>query len=246
MNEQPETPHSDSEEAEAKKGLRNSHEVVKAYRRYGRLYNLVFGPVMEPGRKQALKIMDCQPEQKILELGVGTGLALPYYPRDVRITGIDVSSEMLRQARETIDKYEMQNVELLQMDAQDLQFADDSYEKVAVMYVASVVPDPKKMMEEVKRVCRPDGDIFVLNHFASRKKVVRGFEKIIAPLANVVGFHSDFDMDRFLDDSGIELRSITRVNAFGYWKLLHFRNRQVDETPASAAQGDEWRGREGE
>ncbi len=216
---------------QAKKRL-NHHEVARAYRRYGRLYNFVFGAIMEPGRRQALRIMNCQPGEKVLEVGVGTGLALPYYPRDVEVFGIDLSPEMLRQAGEVVSKYKLSNVELQQMDAQDLKLADHSYDKVAIMYVASVVPDPKAMMAEARRVCRNDGDIFVLNHFASRQKIIRTGEKMLAPLANLVGFHSDFDLDRFLDESQVQLQSITPVNAFGYWKLLHFRNAQ---TPGQAS-----------
>lgn len=198
--------------------------VINAYRRYGRLYNLVFGAIMEPGRRQAIKLMNCQTGDHVLELGVGTGLALPYYPREIKITGIDLSPEMLRQAQQTITRHGMENVELIQMDAQALEFPDHSFNKIAVMYVASVVPDPKAMLAELRRVCQPNGDIFVMNHFASQKKFVRGCEKIIAPLANLVGFHSDFEMPEFIEDSQMELLSITSVNAFGYWKLLHFRN----------------------
>ncbi len=230
---QPSEDNSPACEQENKKGLRDSQDVVKAYRRYGRLYNMVFGPVMEPGRKQALKLMNCQPGERILEAGVGTGLALPYYPRDVQIIGIDVSPEMLRQARETISRHNLENIEIQEMDVQNLEFKDDSFDKIAIMYVASVVPDPKKMMQEARRVCRPDGDVYVLNHFASRGRIMRGVEKIISPLANLVGFHSDFDMNQFLTDAEMELVSVKGVNAFGYWKLLHFRNRPAadNKTP---------------
>jgi len=205
--------------------LLNHQAVVKAYHRYGRLYNLVFGPIMEPGRKEAVKAMNCKSGEKILELGVGSGLALHYYPEGVSITGIDLSPDMLKLARERVEKDGLKNVELLEMDAQDLQFPDNSFPKIAVMYVASVVPDPQAMLSELRRVCQPDGDIFVLNHFASRNRVVRGFEKLLAPLANLVGFHSDFDLDKFVADSNIHLENIMGVNLFGYWKMLHFRNR---------------------
>ncbi len=222
--------HAEQATAEQEKRRLDHQAVVKAYHRYGRLYNLVFGAVMEPGRKAAVKVMGCQPGEHILELGVGTGLALPYYPKETRITGIDLSPDMLALARQRIEKLNLQNVELIKMDAQDLQFPDHSFGKIAVMYVASVVPDPKAMLAELRRVCQPDGDIFVVNHFASRNRAVRGFEKMLAPLANLVGFHSDFDLDRFIEDADMELIKITGVNLFGYWKMLHFRNRRPGST----------------
>ncbi len=205
-------------------------DVVTAYRRYGRLYNLIFGASMEPGRKKALNAMNCQPNERILEVGVGTGLALPNYPQHVHITAIDLSPDMLRMAKKVVEKHGLRNVDLQQMDAQKMLFDDNSYDKAAIMYVATVVPDAKAMMSELRRVCKPDADIYVLNHFASRNAVIRTGEKLLLPLSKWLGFDAHFDMDRFVADSGMELLSITPVIGFGYWKMLHLRNRPPSQS----------------
>ena len=199
--------------------------VISAYRRYGRLYNLVFGRVFEDGRGRLMEAMKCSPGDRVLELGVGTGLSLPRYPRDVRITGIDLSPDMLEQAEEVVAGHGLENVELLEMDAQNLTFEDDSFDHIAVMYVASVVPDPAAMMKELRRVCRPGGDIFVLNHFASRNnRLLRAGEKMLAPLSRALGFHPHFELDDFIRIAELPVQDITPVNAFGYWTLVHMRN----------------------
>ena len=203
----------------------NHEQVIQAYRRYGRLYNLVFGASMEPGRRETFKIMNCQPGDHVLEVGVGSGLALPHYPPETRVTGIDLSPDMLRQAEDVVAKRHLDHVELKRMDCQNMEFAENSFNKVAIMYVAAVVPDAQAMMAETRRVCQPDGDVFVLNHFGSRHPVVRRMEKGLSILSKWVGFTADVNLDHFIEHAQMELQSITRVNAFGYWKLLHFKNR---------------------
>ncbi len=218
----------------ARKYSLNHDDVVTAYRRYGRLYNWIFGASMEPGRQKTLKAMNCQPGERILEVGVGSGLALPSYPANVHVTAIDLSADMLRMAKEVVEKKGLNNINLQQMDAQTMSFEENMFDKAAIMYVATVVPDAKAMMAEVRRVCKPDADIYVVNHFASRNIAIRSFEKkILLPLSKWVGFDAHFDMNRFIHDSGMELQQIMPVIAFGYWKMVHLRNRP----PAQAAGG---------
>ena len=130
-------------------------EAVKtAYRRYARIYDMVFGAVLQPGRRAVLETLKLKPGDRVLEVGVGTGLSLPLYPRDVRITGIDVSNEMLERARARVARAGLKNVDaLVEMDAEDMTFPDASFDKVVAMYVVSVVPNPAKLLEELHRVC---------------------------------------------------------------------------------------------
>lgn len=213
-----------TDKTSARNGQLDHSAVVSAYRRYGRFYDLVFGAVMEPGRRHAMSAMQCQPGDRVLEAGVGTGLSLPHYPEGVEVTGIDLSPDMLAQASARLGEHQRTNVSLMQMDVQALAFADDSFDKVAAMYVASVVPDAAAMMAELRRVCRPGGDIFVLNHFASQNRLVRRAEGLLAPLAGSLGFHPDFDLQDFIDDAGLPVVEVRQVNLFGYWTLLHLRN----------------------
>lgn len=198
--------------------------VRKSYRRYAQSYDLYFGAVFQPGRKAVIRAMDCRPGDDILEVGVGTGLSLPLYPPRVHITGIDVSAEMLAKARRRKQRERMQNVELYEMDAEDMQFADDSFDKVVAMYVASVVPNPRRFVDEMRRVCKPGGELFFVNHFHSDHPIVARLEKLAAPLSKLVGFHPDFSLDAFVRDTELDVVDKTRVNLMGYWTLLRARN----------------------
>jgi phosphatidylethanolamine/phosphatidyl-N-methylethanolamine N-methyltransferase len=197
-------------------------EAVKAaYRRYATIYDAVFGPVLQPGRKAVLDALKLAPGDRVLEVGVGTGLSLPLYPRSVRITGIDVSGEMLAKARARVARRRLDNVDaLLEMDAESMSFPDASFDKVVAMYVVSVVPRPAKLIEELHRVCRPDGEIFIVNHFQSENPIVASFERALAGLSSQIGFHTDVDLKKLVP--GAHNGDVSRVALL--WKMVRLRN----------------------
>jgi phosphatidylethanolamine/phosphatidyl-N-methylethanolamine N-methyltransferase len=202
----------------------DTHSVVSAYRRYAGVYDYLFGPVLEPGRRRMVERMACGSGDAVLEIGVGTGLSLRHYPVTSRITGIDLSRDMLAKAADKVVRNGWEHVSLMHMDAQHLTFADNSFDKVAVMYVASVVPDPDAMMREIRRVCRPGGDIYVVNHFSREGHGMHWLENLAAPFAKLLGFRPLFPLSEFVNQSGLPLLETLPVNAFGYWTLLHLRN----------------------
>ena len=199
-------------------------EAVKAaYRRYARFYDTVFGPVLQPGRKAVMDTLNLKPGDRVLEVGVGTGLSLQLYPRHVRITGIDVSSEMLHKARERVARKRLDNVDaLLEMDAEQMDFPDASFDKVVAMYVVSVVDRPAKLLEELHRVCTPAGEIFIVNHFQSDNPIVGGIEKALSGFSNTLGFHPDFQLNEVLPPNHNGDVSMSRVAMF--WKVIRLRN----------------------
>src|SRR5438309_8780051 len=196
--------------------------VKAAYRRYAAVYDAVFGPVLQPGRKAVMQALGLRPGDRVLEVGVGTGLSLPLYPRDARITGIDVSRGMLDKARRRVARRRLANVEaLLEMDAEKMDFADASFDKVVAMYVVSVVERPARLLEELHRVCRPDGEIFLVNHVRSDNRFVAAVEKGLARFSDKLGFHPDFQLRDMVADPG-ELTELSRINFF--WKVMRLRN----------------------
>ena len=200
-------------------------DTVRTYRFFSGSYDFVFGPVFHPGRKAAVRVANDRPGQRILEVGVGTGLSLPHFRRDARVTGIDVSAEMLARARRRAARLKLAQVEdLLEMDAEATSFADDSFDAVLALYVASVVPSPARFAAEMRRVCVRGGTIVVVNHFASENWVARYLEARLARLARHIGFHPDFSFDQFCRDSRLSIREVRRSNLFGYWKLLRCVN----------------------
>ena len=197
-------------------------EAVKAaYRRYARIYDVVFGAVLQPGRKAVLDALRLKPGDRVLEVGVGTGISLPLYPRDVRITGIDVSHEMLERARARVARAKLTNVDaLLEMDAEAMAFPDASFDKVVAMYVVSVVPRPAKLLEELHRVCRPDGEIFIVNHFQSENRVMGALERMLGSVSAQIGFDPEVDLRKLVPAAANG--DVSRVNLF--WKMVRLRN----------------------
>jgi phosphatidylethanolamine/phosphatidyl-N-methylethanolamine N-methyltransferase len=205
-------------------------DTIRTYRLFSGSYDIVFGPVFHPGRKEAVRLANDRPGQRILEVGVGTGLSLPYFRPDSRVTGVDISAEMLAKARRRVEQRSLRHVEGLHvMDAENLDFEDNSFDAVLALYVASVVPSPARFAAEMRRVCIPGGTIVLVNHFTSENWALRFMEKRLARLARHIGFHADFPLDAFLRESELAAREIRPSNLLGYWRLL----RCVNEKPAS-------------
>jgi phosphatidylethanolamine/phosphatidyl-N-methylethanolamine N-methyltransferase len=194
--------------------------VEGVYDKLAKVYDLTFGPTLHPGRLQAIQRMDIQPGERVLEVGVGTGINLSLYPKDCSVTGIDFSGSMLEKARERIARKDIRNVRLLQMDAADLKFATGSFDIVYAPYLISVVPDPVKVAQEMRRVCRPGGRIIFLNHFLSPNAILSRMERLISPFTIHIGFKADLDLPAFLTQADLQPVSIEKVNIPRIWSLV--------------------------
>ena len=197
-----------------------NHFVERVYEKLASVYDLIFGPTLHPGRLVALEGMGIKPGDRILEVGVGTGINLSLYPNNCQITGIDLSTSMLDKAREKAAREGLRHVRLHEMDAANLTFADDSFDIVYAPYLVSVVPDPVQVAREMKRVCRPGGKIIVLNHFRSANPILSRLERAISPFTVHIGFKSDLDLPGFLAQAELEPVSIKKVNHPRIWSLV--------------------------
>jgi len=195
--------------------------VEGVYDKLAKVYDLTFGPSLHPGRLQAIQRMGITGQDRVLEVGVGTGINLSLYPRDATVIGIDFSSSMLEKARERAARKDVpHSLRLLQMDAADLKFADDSFDIVYAPYLISVVPDPVKVAQEMRRVCRPGGRIVILNHFLSPNPILSRLERSISPFTIHIGFKSDLDLPAFLAQADLQPISIEKVNFPRIWSLV--------------------------
>jgi phosphatidylethanolamine/phosphatidyl-N-methylethanolamine N-methyltransferase len=197
-----------------------NHFVERVYEKLAASYDWVFGPTLHPGRLQAISKMAVAPGSKVLEVGVGTGINASLYPSDCEVVGIDFSASMLEKARERLSRKGIRNMRLLQMDAADLKFPDDTFDIVYAPYLISVVPDPVKVAAEMRRVCRPGGRIIFLNHFRSPNPVLSKAERMISPLTIHIGFKADLDLPAFLAQAGLKPVSIQKVNVPRIWSLV--------------------------
>jgi phosphatidylethanolamine/phosphatidyl-N-methylethanolamine N-methyltransferase len=195
--------------------------IEKVYRRYAPRYDFYFGALFQPGRRAVIQKMRCRPGDRILEVGVGTGLSFPLYPCDVRVFGVDISQDMLLRARDRLRREGFNHiVGLTRTDAECLCFGDASFDKVVALYVASVAPSPARLVAEMRRVCKPDGEIYIVNHFRHANPLVGGVERLIAPMSRVMGFRPDVCLKQLIEETGLEVVERASVNAFGYWTLL--------------------------
>lgn len=212
----------------------DSLSVIRAsYRRLSPLYDVLEGAIFHSGRKDAVALANKRANQRVLDVGVGTGLALPLYRSDSWVVGIDASPEMLKRAKARVRRKRLANIAgLLEMDAMSMAFADRSFDVVVAMHVASVVPDPMKLIAEMKRVCVPGGDIVVVNHFASSGGPLRMIEKACGPFAEVIGFRPDVRLMHLADGARMQIVQVRRVNLGGYWRLIHFRNAPAEQARA--------------
>ncbi|MBS3935601.1 MAG: methyltransferase domain-containing protein [Sulfuritalea sp.] len=206
-------------------GSMNLEMIERAYRRHAPGYDRYFGKVLQPGRNAVIEQMRCRSGDHILEVGVGTGLSLPLYQPGVRVCGVDLCHEMLVRAQQRVTSEKLDHVsKLCRMNAERMAFADDSFDKVVAMYVVSVVSNPARLIDEMRRVCKPDGELFIVNHFESTHPFLAGAERLAAPLSRFMGFHPNLNLARLVDQARLEVVERRGVNAFGYWTFLRVRN----------------------
>jgi phosphatidylethanolamine/phosphatidyl-N-methylethanolamine N-methyltransferase len=200
-----------------------SRRVVKVYGVLARVYDDFFDWALGPGRRFAVSQLMPRAGERILEVGVGTGLSLPLYPAGCDVVGIDISEPMLDRARTRLEGLERASVLLEHMDARKIAYGDGHFDKVLAPYVISVVPDPAKAMAEIVRVCRPGGTVIVVNHFQSAFPPVALVEHLLTPLSTWVGFRMDLPVVAVTRTPGLKLVGAKRVNLFGLWQMLEFR-----------------------
>ncbi len=174
-----------------------TEQVAAAYRRWAPVYDLVFGAVFRDGRSAAIEAAE-QVGGRILEVGVGTGISLPFYSRSSRLTGVDISDAMLDKARERVTRLGLDNVEAISvMDAERLTFPDDSFDVVVAQYVVTAVPDPEAALDEFLRVLKPGGEIVITTRVGAERGMRGTIEKLLMPLTTRLGFRTEFPWARY-------------------------------------------------
>jgi phosphatidylethanolamine/phosphatidyl-N-methylethanolamine N-methyltransferase len=205
------------------RGPLSRESIVRAYGRYAPVYDRLFGGVLDPGRRALADAVARTAPARLLEVGVGTGLMLARYPAATAIVGVDLSQAMLAKAESRARALPGRDIRLELMDAEALTFENGAFDCVTVPYVLSVTPDPRRLVSEIRRVCRKDGTILILNHF-SGSRFWWLLERVVRPLADRVGFRSDFELGDQISRYDWKVEQVADVNLFGLSKLVSIRN----------------------
>ena len=204
--------------------------VEQAYDRWAPVYDLVFGGVFSKGRKAAIQATN-KIGGRVLEVGVGTGISLPQYAPHLRIFGTDISEAMLRKAHQRVAELRLKNVEgLAVMDAEKLEFPDDSFDVVMAQYVVTAVPNPEVALDEFARVLRPGGEMIILSRVSADGGMRRFIEQALQPVVRRLGFRTaEFAWSRFTQwmSSAHDVELIERrpVPPLGHFSLIRFRKK---------------------
>lgn len=206
----------------------------RVYTSYAKVYDHIFGKIFHDGRDHAVRLLNLSPGERILEVGVGTGLALPIYPRSCEIVGIDLSHGMLDKARKRVHALGLNHVSLMRMDAGAMEFPDDSFDAVVAAYVVTAVPDYRKVMLEMIRVCKPGGRIILLNHFSNGNPVINALEKVLSPFFKQLGWRTDLSLATVLDGTHLAVIHKQKVNPLRFWHLVKCLNEKSNGNGHSA------------
>ena len=198
--------------------------IRKIYKNYAAFYDIIFKGFFHPRQRAAICDLEIGSGHKVLDVGVGTGLSLPLYPTNADVTGVDISSEMLKEAHKKKIKMSMDHVKLMEMDACNLEFEDNTFDFVVATHVISVVPEPVKVIEEMRRVAKPDGKLVIVNHFVSSHPILGKVEKRCDPFFRKLGWRMDMTLEDLTAETKLDVRKTYKVNKLDLWKIVHARN----------------------
>src|SRR5271156_6151600 len=202
--------------------------VEQAYDRWAPIYDLVFGGVFSKGRDAAIQATN-KIGGRVLEVGVGTGISLPLYAPQVRIFGTDISEAMLKKAKQRVAELRLKNIEgLAVMDAEKLEFPDNSFDVVMAQYVVTAVPNPEAALDEFARVLRPGGELIILTRVSADAGMRRFIEQRLQPVVRPLGFRTaEFAWSRYAQwlpgARDVELFERRLIPPLGHFSMVRIR-----------------------
>ena len=208
-----------------------AHE-SKLYSEFAPLYDSIFGKIFYNRLERVIEDLYIPPGAQILEVGAGTGTSFPAYPTHCNITGVDLAPDMLARARQKIADNGWRHLKVIEMNALDLKFPDNSFDYVMAFHVVTVVPDPVRMIAEAKRVCKPSGRIVIVNHFTSDVPVLGTLTRAMDPLTRWLGWRTDLQLKPFIETTGLIIEKVYKINKTSLYTVVLARNAPNGRYPA--------------
>ena len=205
----------------------------KLYSEFSHVYDKIFARIFYPRIAAVIRALNIPPGAKVLEVGVGTGLALDAYPPHCQILGVDLAPDMLEHAQERIHLNGWRHITLMEMDAMNLKLPDNSFDYVMAFHVVSVVPDATRMMHEVERVCRPGGQVVVINHFRSEQRLLAALDRSFEPITRRWGWHTLTQTDVF-DGLALEQQRVYKTSKRSLFTIVVASNQKAAAPHVSA------------
>jgi len=205
----------------------------RVYYQLSKYYESVFARFFRDRVRAAISNLEIPRGAKVLEIGVGTGLSLAAYPEHADVIGVDLSQEMLNHAQEKIDESRWQHIELREMDAQALDFPDEQFDYVMAFHVVSVVPDYRKMVDEMVRVAKPDATILIVNHFRSRRRLIASAVDMLDGVTRHLGWRTTLKLEDVLEDQPLEVESQYKTSRRSLFTVVQARKTAGAPTSAT-------------
>ncbi len=205
--------------------------IKRVYSLFSGFYDVVFCPFSHESRATAVGLLSAREGERILEVGVGTGLSLPLYPRHCKVIGIDFCEQMPEKGKQRLRKTSLPHVERVKMDAMQMSFPDNSFDAVFASYVISAVPDPHQVLAEMIRVCKVGGKIVLLNHFQNDNSFISHCETRLSPFTKKIGLRADLDLAHLLENTPLVVQRKQNVKPLNYWKAVQCINNKAYPHP---------------
>lgn len=208
----------------------------KIYDVHSVFYDATFGRLVKRRIERAINHMNVAADDLILDLGIGTGVSLNYYPVNRgRIIGVDLSAGMLREARKKIRERGLNRASVFQANALQLPFGDSVFDHVFISHVISVVSDPYRLVQEAQRVAKPGARIVIVNHFQSTNRFIALVEKWLCPLCTKLGWRSDLALNDLIRRTGVEVDYRFKLESIDLWETVVITNTKSAVRPPIAA-----------
>jgi phosphatidylethanolamine/phosphatidyl-N-methylethanolamine N-methyltransferase len=190
---------------------------------------MTFGRLVRRRIARAISHMNIKPGDRVLDLGIGTGASLDFYPKQGKIVGIDLSSGMLRECKKKLQNRRLAPTHLIQGNALELPFHDDAFDHVFISHVISVVSDPYLLIKEAQRVLKPLSRIVIVNHFQSTNRFLAMLEKFLCPLCTKLGWRSDLPLQDLIRRTGVEVDYRFKLESIDLWETVVITNNKGRE-----------------